>query len=186
MPAMGKAVAGAAQAQPKPVKEDSDSSEEESDSEGEAPVQVRPWEGRWQLWLPLLARSCPQHGCVCPIQLFCPSAFLFLILFLSYQVKPSGKTMKIRTASVPTMESPRKGIAPAASGKIGPTATQARKQEKDSESSSEEESDNEKEAPGAVTPAQVRPNEEATTRSGHLFLRWAHLRNLGSGPGRGG
>ncbi|XP_039692484.1 treacle protein isoform X8 [Pteropus medius] len=108
MPAMGKAVAGAAQAQPKPVKEDSDSSEEESDSEGEAPVQV----------------------------------------------KPSGKTMKIRTALVPTMESPRKGIAPAASGKIGPTATQARKQEKDSESSSEEESDNEKEAPGAVTPAQ--------------------------------
>ncbi|XP_023393107.1 treacle protein isoform X18 [Pteropus vampyrus] len=107
MPAMGKAVAGAAQAQPKPVKEDSDSSEEESDSEGEAPVQV----------------------------------------------KPSGKTMKIRTALVPTMGSPRKGIAPAASGKIGPTATQARKQE-DSESSSEEESDNEKEAPGAVTPAQ--------------------------------
>ncbi|ELK17269.1 Treacle protein [Pteropus alecto] len=108
MPAMGKAVAGAAQAQPKPVKEDSDSSEEESDSEGEAPVQV----------------------------------------------KPSGKTRKIRTASVPTMGSPKKGIAPAASGKIGPTATQARKQEKDSESSSEEESDNEKEAPGAVTPAQ--------------------------------
>lgn len=182
MPAVGKAVSGAAQAQPKPVREDSDSSEEESGSEGEAPVQVRPWEGRWQLWFPLLAGSCPQHSYVCPLQLFCPSAFPFLIWFLLCQVKPSGKTMKIRTASVPTTGSPRKGIAPAPSGKTGPTATQARKQEEDSESSSEEESDNEREAPGAVTPAQVRPNEEAGTRSGHLFLS----QNLGSGPGEEG
>lgn len=86
--------------------------------------------------------------------------------------------MKIRTASFPTTGSPRKGVASAPSGKTGPTATQARKQ-KDSESSSEEESDNEREAPGAVTSAQVRPNEEAATRSGHLFLS----QNLGSGPG---
>nr|KAF6449088.1 treacle ribosome biogenesis factor 1 [Rousettus aegyptiacus] len=116
MPAVGKAVSGAAQAQPKPVREDSDSSEEESGSEGEAPVQV----------------------------------------------KPSGKTMKIRTASVPTTGSPRKGIAPAPSGKTGPTATQARKQEEDSESSSEEESDNEREAPGAVTPAQKEGSSKTT------------------------
>ncbi|XP_044803389.1 treacle protein isoform X6 [Bubalus bubalis] len=45
VPAVGKAVAAAAQAQPGPVKgsqEDSESSEEESDSEGEAPPQAKP------------------------------------------------------------------------------------------------------------------------------------------------
>nr|XP_025864446.1 treacle protein isoform X3 [Vulpes vulpes] len=45
VPAVGKAVATAAQAQPGPVKnpeEDSESSEEESDSDGEAPTPVKP------------------------------------------------------------------------------------------------------------------------------------------------
>lgn len=35
------------------------------------------------------------------------------------------------------------------------------------DSSSEEESDSEKEASRAVTPAQVRPNEEAAAMPGH-------------------
>lgn len=55
MPAVGKAVATAAQAQPGPVRspqEDSESSEEESDSDGEALTQVRPGESGEQLFGP--------------------------------------------------------------------------------------------------------------------------------------
>lgn len=109
----------------------------------------------------------------------CPSVFPFLIVFLSPQAKPSGKTTQLRTASAPK-GSPRKGAAPAPPGKTGPTATQA-KQQKDSESSSEEESDSEGEAAGAVTPAQVRLKKEAATVPGdrHPFLS----QNLGSEPG---
>lgn len=69
VPAVGKAVAIAAQAQQEPV-EDSESSEEESDSEGDASAQVRPREGREQPCAsPFCARSRPSHSCKCPIQL---------------------------------------------------------------------------------------------------------------------
>lgn len=76
VPAMGKALAAAAQAQLGPVggpQEDSESSEEESDSEGEAPAQVRPGWAESSPVLPLCARSCPQHSYTCPIHL--PSPF---------------------------------------------------------------------------------------------------------------
>lgn len=78
----------------------------------------------------------------------------------SAQAKPSGKTTQLRTASVPIKGSPRKEAAPAPPGKTGPTAAQAKQQNKDSESSSEEESDSEGEAPGAVTPAQKGSNSK--------------------------
>lgn len=114
-----------------------------------------------------------------PIHPLCPSVFPALILFLSLQAKPSGKTTQVRTAPAPTKGSPRKGAAPPPPGKTGPTVAQARKKE-DSESSSEEESDSDGEAPAAVTAAQVRPNEAATVPSHrHLFLG----QNSGSGPG---
>lgn len=63
VPAVGKAVAPAAQA-PGPVEDDSESSEEETDIEGEAPTPVRPQEGREQPLLPLCQKS--QHNSVCP------------------------------------------------------------------------------------------------------------------------
>ena len=143
------------------MEDDSESSEEETDSEGVAPTQVRPREGREQPWLPSVSRALPpQHNCACSIRLLCPSAFPLLILVLSPQAKPSGKTTQVRTASAPTKGSPRKGADPVPPGKTGPIASQTRKKEEDSESSSEE-SDSNGEAPAAVTPAQVRPDEEA-------------------------
>lgn len=153
VPAVRKAPA--VQAQPKPV-EDSESSEEESDSEGEASAQVRPGRAESSPVLPPLCQEPPALQLRMPIHPLCRSAFLSLILFLSPQAKPSGKTTQLRTASVPIKGSPRKEAAPAPPGKTGPTAAQAKQQNKDSESSSEEESDSEGEAPGAVTPAQVR------------------------------
>lgn len=111
----------------------------------------------------------------------CVSAFSSLILFLSPQAKPSGKTTQVRTASAPTKGSPRKGAAPATPQKTGNKAAQAKKQKKGSESSSEEESDSEGETPGAVTPTQVRLNEEAATVPGHHHPSLSQ--NLGSEPG---
>lgn len=144
MPAVGKAMAVAAQAQPGPVRgpqEDSESSEEESDSDEEAPTQVRPGEGREQPCAVSLAPS--------------------LILFLSLQAKPSGKTPQVTTISAPSKGLARKGAAAGTPRMSGAGATPAGKPEEDSESSSEEESDSEEEKEEA--PAQVRPNEEAAT-----------------------
>ena len=160
MPAVGKAAAAAAQAQPGPVRgsqEDSESSEE-SDSEGEAPAQVRPRGAESSPLLVLWTRSSPQHSCTCPSR--------FLILFLSLQAKPSGKTPQVKTASAPTKASPKKGATPVPPGKAGPPAAQARRQEEDSESSSEEESDSDRDAPAAAPSAQVRPHEEAAVVPG--------------------
>ena len=100
MPAVGKAAAAAAQAQPGPVRgsqEDSESSEE-SDSEGEAPAQVRPQGAESSPLLVLWTRSSPQHSCTCPSR--------FLILFLSLQAKPSGKTPPVETAAARTPSRP--------------------------------------------------------------------------------
>uniref|UniRef100_A0A2K5DFE7 Treacle ribosome biosis factor 1 n=1 Tax=Aotus nancymaae TaxID=37293 RepID=A0A2K5DFE7_AOTNA len=71
------------------------------------------------------------------------------------QMKPSGKSPKVRAALVPAKESPRKGAGPAPPGKTGPLTAQAGRQKDDSGSSSEE-SDSDGEAPAAVTSAQVR------------------------------
>nr|XP_012305634.2 treacle protein isoform X10 [Aotus nancymaae] len=70
------------------------------------------------------------------------------------QMKPSGKSPKVRAALVPAKESPRKGAGPAPPGKTGPLTAQAGRQKDDSGSSSEE-SDSDGEAPAAVTSAQV-------------------------------
>ncbi|XP_012305702.3 treacle protein isoform X11 [Aotus nancymaae] len=70
------------------------------------------------------------------------------------QMKPSGKSPKVRAALVPAKESPRKGAGPAPPGKTGPLTAQAGRQKDDSGSSSEE-LDSDGEAPAAVTSAQV-------------------------------
>lgn len=106
----------------------------------------------------------------------------FLILFLSLQAKPSGKTPQVRTASAPTKASPKKGAAPVPRGKAGPPATQARRQEEDSESSSEEESDSDGDVPAAAPPAQVRPHEEAAVVPGlQASATYSHIKTWARG-----
>uniref|UniRef100_A0A2K5DFA0 Treacle ribosome biosis factor 1 n=1 Tax=Aotus nancymaae TaxID=37293 RepID=A0A2K5DFA0_AOTNA len=75
------------------------------------------------------------------------------------QMKPSGKSPKVRAALVPAKESPRKGAGPAPPGKTGPLTAQAGRQKDDSGSSSEE-SDSDGEAPAAVTSAQKDGNSK--------------------------
>lgn len=185
MPAVGKAAAATAQAQPGPVRgsqEDSESSEEESDSEGEAPAQVRPRGAESSPVVVLWARSHPQHSCTCPSRLPSPP---LLILFLSLQAKPSGKTPQVRTASAPTKASPKKGATPVPPGKAGPPAAQARRQEEDSESSSEEESDSDGDAPAAAPSAQVRPPEEAAVVPGlQATATYSHVKTWVQGQVR--
>lgn len=112
--------------------------------------------------LPLLTRG--TCGIFCPV--FCvsscpPSGLPSLIPFISFQVKPSGKTPQVKAASASAKESPRKGVPPVPPGKVGPAAGQAKKGagEEDPDSSTEE-SDSEEEAPTAVpptrSPVQVR------------------------------
>ncbi|XP_012305203.3 treacle protein isoform X3 [Aotus nancymaae] len=75
------------------------------------------------------------------------------------QMKPSGKSPKVRAALVPAKESPRKGAGPAPPGKTGPLTAQAGRQKDDSGSSSEE-LDSDGEAPAAVTSAQKDGNSK--------------------------
>uniref|UniRef100_A0A8C3WJL4 Treacle protein domain-containing protein n=1 Tax=Catagonus wagneri TaxID=51154 RepID=A0A8C3WJL4_9CETA len=65
------------------------------------------------------------------------------------QAKPTGRSPQVRAASAPSKAPPRKGTALAPAGRTGPPATQAGRQEEDSESSSEESPGSDGEAPAA-------------------------------------
>ncbi|XP_054412040.2 treacle protein isoform X8 [Pongo abelii] len=75
------------------------------------------------------------------------------------QVKPSGKSPQVKSASTMGMGPLGKGTAPVPPGKVGPTTPSAQvgKWEEESESSSEESSDSsDGEVPTAVAPAQEK------------------------------
>ncbi|KAM6224241.1 LOW QUALITY PROTEIN: treacle protein [Rhynchocyon petersi] len=73
------------------------------------------------------------------------------------QAKSSVKSPQVRTVLTPAKQgSPLKGATRVLSGKTGPAAAQAGKQEEDTESSSEE-SDSEEQTPAATTSLQTGP-----------------------------
>lgn len=141
--------------------EDSESSSEESDSEEDetlttkAPPQVRCPIRLFQSRAP--AMFSPALPLLC---LFASShlALGLSLLFLSFQAKPSRKSIQVQVASRLAKESPQKRTPTAPTGRTKPAAGQAQQQQQQQEDSSSDETHSRRASSTArVPPAQVPP-----------------------------
>lgn len=92
-----------------------------------------------------------------PICLLTPCPGRLSLLFLSFQAKPSRKSIQVQVASRLAKESPHKRTPPAPTGRTKPAAGQAQQQQQQEDSSSDEAHSRRTSSTATVPTVQVPP-----------------------------